>query len=148
MDCSFFHSAPELLNGVFIPQSDLFSIGALLHHLLFGVAPWYNENILNQPLNKVKNQTSYMKNLKSRKTPNLWLPRSKPTFFCASGRGKTLAPGRISGFAIKKPLFLKRIYTRTLNTVFHNKKHCKNSITFSTFLKQKEHTFWKKNIFQ
>ena len=51
---SFFHSAPELLNGVFIPQSDLFSIGALLHHLLFGVAPWYNENILNQPLNKVK----------------------------------------------------------------------------------------------
>lgn len=51
---SFFHAAPELLNGVFIPQSDLFSIGALLHHLLFGVAPWYNENILSQPLNKVK----------------------------------------------------------------------------------------------
>lgn len=51
---SFFHSAPEVLNGVFIPQSDLFSVGALLHHLLFGVAPWYNENILNQPLNKVK----------------------------------------------------------------------------------------------
>jgi transitional endoplasmic reticulum ATPase len=51
---SFFHSAPELLNGVFIPQSDLFSVGALLHHLLFGVAPWYNENILSQPLNKVK----------------------------------------------------------------------------------------------
>ena len=51
---SFFHSAPELLNGVFIPQSDLFSVGVLLHHLLFGVAPWYNENILSQPLNKVK----------------------------------------------------------------------------------------------
>jgi len=51
---SFFHAAPELLNGVFIPQSDLFSVGALLHHLLFGVAPWYNENILNHPLNKVK----------------------------------------------------------------------------------------------
>ncbi len=53
-ELSFFHSAPELLNGVFIPQSDLFSVGALLHHLLFGVAPWYNENILNQPFNKMK----------------------------------------------------------------------------------------------
>ena len=51
---SFFHSAPELLNGVFIPQSDLFSVGALLHHLLFGVAPWYNENVLNQPISKAK----------------------------------------------------------------------------------------------
>jgi transitional endoplasmic reticulum ATPase len=51
---SFFHSAPELLNGVFIQQSDLFSVGALLHHLLFGVAPWYNENILNQPISKAK----------------------------------------------------------------------------------------------
>ena len=51
---SIFHSAPEVINGVFIPQSDLFSVGALLHHLLFGVAPWYNENILSQPLNKVK----------------------------------------------------------------------------------------------
>jgi transitional endoplasmic reticulum ATPase len=51
---SLFHSAPELLNGVFIPQSDLFSVGALLHHLLFGVAPWYNENVLNQPINKIK----------------------------------------------------------------------------------------------
>jgi len=53
-ELSFFHSAPELLNGVFIPQSDLFSVGALLHHLLFGVAPWYNENILSQPFKKVK----------------------------------------------------------------------------------------------
>lgn len=51
---SFFHSAPELLNGVFIPQSDLFSVGALLHHLLFGVAPWYNEFILSQPISKAK----------------------------------------------------------------------------------------------
>lgn len=51
---SFFHSAPELLNGIFIPQSDLFSVGALLHHLLFGVAPWYNENILSQPISKAK----------------------------------------------------------------------------------------------
>ena len=49
-----FHSAPELLNGIFIPQSDLFSIGAVLYHLLFGVPPFFNENILNQPINKQK----------------------------------------------------------------------------------------------
>ncbi|MBP8993833.1 MAG: AAA family ATPase [Bacteroidales bacterium] len=51
---SVFHSAPELLNGIFIPQSDLFSIGAVLYHLLFGVPPFFNENILNQPINKQK----------------------------------------------------------------------------------------------
>jgi len=51
---SVFHSAPELLNGIFIPQSDLFSAGAILYHLLFGVPPYFNENILNQPINKQK----------------------------------------------------------------------------------------------
>lgn len=51
---SFFHSAPELLHGAFVPQSDLFSVGALLYHLIFGMPPWYDEKILNQPLNKVK----------------------------------------------------------------------------------------------
>jgi len=51
---SVFHAAPELLNGIFIPQSDLFSIGAVLYHLLFGVPPFFNENVLNQTLNKQK----------------------------------------------------------------------------------------------
>ena len=50
-----FHAAPELLHGVFIPQSDLFSVGALLYHLIFGLPPWYNENILKQPISKIKN---------------------------------------------------------------------------------------------
>jgi len=50
-----FHAAPELLHGVFIPQSDLFSVGALLYHLIFGLPPWYNENILSQPISKIKN---------------------------------------------------------------------------------------------
>lgn len=53
-DLSLFHSAPELLNGVFVTQSDLFSVGALLYHLLFGIAPWFNENILTQPVKKAK----------------------------------------------------------------------------------------------
>jgi transitional endoplasmic reticulum ATPase len=51
---SIFHTAPELLNGIFVPQSDLFAVGALLYQLIFGTPPWYNENILNQPFNKVK----------------------------------------------------------------------------------------------
>lgn len=51
---SVFHAAPELLNGIFVPQSDLFSAGAVLYHLLLGVPPFYVEDILNQPLNKQK----------------------------------------------------------------------------------------------
>lgn len=51
---SVLHAAPELLNGIFIPQSDLFSVGAVLYHLLFGVPPFFNESILNQPINKQK----------------------------------------------------------------------------------------------
>ena len=38
-----FYIAPELYNGVFTPQSDIFSVGALLYHLIMGVPPWYIE---------------------------------------------------------------------------------------------------------
>jgi transitional endoplasmic reticulum ATPase len=51
---SFFHAAPELLHNTFIPQSDLFSVGALLYHLIFGTAPWYKENIINQTTNNIR----------------------------------------------------------------------------------------------
>ncbi len=33
--------APECFNGVFTAQSDLYAVGAVLYHLLFGVAPWF-----------------------------------------------------------------------------------------------------------
>lgn len=33
--------ANESFNGVFSPQSDLFSVGALMYYLLFGLPPWY-----------------------------------------------------------------------------------------------------------
>ncbi len=49
---SIFHAAPELLRGIFVPQSDIFSVGAVLYHLLFGVPPWYDEKIAKAPLDK------------------------------------------------------------------------------------------------
>ena len=35
--------APELYNGIFTPQSDIFSVGALLYNLMMGIPPWYIE---------------------------------------------------------------------------------------------------------
>lgn len=49
-----FYTAPEVLNGVFSLQSDLYSAGALLYQLLVGLPPWYDEKLVGQPLNKVR----------------------------------------------------------------------------------------------
>lgn len=38
-----FSMAPELYNGVFTPQSDIFAVGALLYQMIFGLPPWYIE---------------------------------------------------------------------------------------------------------
>jgi len=38
-----FYIAPELYNGIFTPQSDIFSVGALLYNLTIGLPPWYVE---------------------------------------------------------------------------------------------------------
>lgn len=40
---SKFFTAPELNNGIFTPQSDLFSVGAVLYYLISGIPPWYFE---------------------------------------------------------------------------------------------------------
>ncbi len=35
--------ASECFNNLYSPQSDLFSVGALLYHLLYGYAPWFKD---------------------------------------------------------------------------------------------------------
>jgi transitional endoplasmic reticulum ATPase len=37
------YTASECFNNLFSPQSDLFSVGAVLYHLLFGMAPWFKD---------------------------------------------------------------------------------------------------------
>lgn len=36
-----FYMAPEAFNGIFTIQTDLYSVGAMLYHLLFGMPPYY-----------------------------------------------------------------------------------------------------------
>ena len=35
--------ASECFNGMYSPQSDLFSVGAVMYHLLFGMPPWFKD---------------------------------------------------------------------------------------------------------
>ena len=38
-----FYLAPETFNKIFSPQSDIYSVGALFYHLIFGLPPWFVE---------------------------------------------------------------------------------------------------------
>ncbi len=40
-DWNPFYLAPERFNGVACVQSDLYAVGCMIYHLLFGVTPWY-----------------------------------------------------------------------------------------------------------
>ena len=36
-----FYQAPEAFNGLFSPQSDIYSVGAIMYYMLFGLPPYY-----------------------------------------------------------------------------------------------------------
>lgn len=40
---NLFYLAPECLNGTYCVQSDLFSVGVLVYHLLYGKLPWFTD---------------------------------------------------------------------------------------------------------
>ena len=40
---NFNYVASECFNNLFSPQSDLFSVGTIMYHLLFGMPPWFGE---------------------------------------------------------------------------------------------------------
>jgi len=43
-----FYIAPELYNAVYTVQSDIFSLGAMLYHMIFGIPPWHLDNPTNE----------------------------------------------------------------------------------------------------
>lgn len=40
-----YYLAPENFNNIFSPQTDLYSVGAMIYHLLFGIPPWFRSDI-------------------------------------------------------------------------------------------------------
>lgn len=52
-DLSPFFSAPELFEGKYSPQSDIFSMGCLLFNMMFSMPPWYSQGILNQDTDNI-----------------------------------------------------------------------------------------------
>lgn len=62
-----YYMAPEQFNGITMPQSDLFSVGALIYHLCFGFPPWFNESsnkdeLIHKLLNSRKSELSFFSN--------------------------------------------------------------------------------------
>lgn len=46
-----FYAAPEIYSGVFTVQSEIFSLGAMLYHMIFGIPPWYFDSITTSSSN-------------------------------------------------------------------------------------------------
>ncbi|MCX8065120.1 MAG: AAA family ATPase [Candidatus Hydrogenedentes bacterium] len=52
-----FYLAPECFEGKFSTRSDLYSVGALMYHLLFGIPPWFVKDVqsIKPPFGKLLN---------------------------------------------------------------------------------------------
>ena len=62
---NLFYMAPEMFKGLYSTRTDLYSVGVLLYHLLFGIVPWfvdlskvprheYVNSLLNERRNKLR----------------------------------------------------------------------------------------------
>jgi len=58
-----YYLAPECFHNVFSPQTDLYAVGALMYHLLFGMPPWFAD------LSEYKKDAIEEEILKSREKP-------------------------------------------------------------------------------
>lgn len=59
---SLFFAAPEVMNGIHIPQSDIYSVGGVLYYLITGIPPFYDETVVNQPIDKQKKLMEQLRN--------------------------------------------------------------------------------------
>ena len=53
-DLNPFYLAPERFNGVACVQSDLYAVGCMIYHLLFGLTPWYIDLSRFEPANRLE----------------------------------------------------------------------------------------------
>lgn len=69
-----YYMAPEAFNGIFTAQSDIYSVGAMLYHLLFGMPPYY----VSIPQYQADRSSMLDILLKERQKPLLMLIKDKP----------------------------------------------------------------------
>lgn len=60
---NLFYMAPEMFKGLYSTRTDLYSVGAMMYHLLFGIQPWYVN------LSSVQTQDMVTRVLEERKSP-------------------------------------------------------------------------------
>jgi len=53
--------APECFQNEFSPQSDIFSVGVLMYHLLFGIPPWHTDKITSD-VNRIEYEETVLRN--------------------------------------------------------------------------------------
>ncbi len=66
---NLFYLAPERFNGFSCIQSDLYSVGVMLYHMLFGLTPWFVD--LSKLTNKEKVEKVLAERRKPLKIPNM-----------------------------------------------------------------------------
>lgn len=85
-----FYMASECFNNLYSPQSDLFSAGALLHHMLIGIPPWFTDISPHKTSDQVKKEV-----LRARER-SLKMPVKLDSSHSVSGRMYTIIEKALS----------------------------------------------------